>query len=103
MKKIIIIISFLFSVNTAFSQSDSIDIMLQKISAEKDDNMRFDIIYLSLASIGESNPLLGLKYAHKLLEYSQNNNDKIGEAYAMSFMGKMYGVSAISKKAWDML
>jgi hypothetical protein len=97
-KKIIILLIFLFSVNTAFSQSDSIDMMLQKITAEKDDNMRFDIIYLSLASIGESNPLLGLKYAQKLLEYSQNNKDKIGEAYALSFFGKMYAVSGDIEK-----
>jgi len=51
---------------TAFAQSQDIDAMLQKIAVEKDDNMRIDIIYRSLVQIGESNPLLGLKYGQKL-------------------------------------
>jgi ABC-type transport system substrate-binding protein len=78
---------------TTFSQNADIDSMLQKIAAEKDDSKRIDVIYSSLVIIGETNPVLGLKYAQKLLDYFQINKDKIGEAYAMSYMGKMYGVS----------
>ncbi len=101
MKKIIILLYFFVSMQTAFAQSQDIDAMLQKIAVEKDDNMRIDIIYRSLVQIGESNPLLGLKYAQKLLEYSQKNKDKIGEAYAMSYMGKMYGVSGNIEKGLE--
>jgi tetratricopeptide (TPR) repeat protein len=86
---------------TVFAQSQDIDAMLQKIAVEKDDNMRIDIIYRSLVQIGESNPLLGLAYGQKLLEYSQKNKDKIGEAYAMSYMGKMYGVSGNIEKGLE--
>ncbi len=101
MKKIIILLYFFVSMQTAFAQSQDIDAMLQKIAVEKDDNMRIDIIYRSLVQIGESNPLLGLKYAQVLLEYSQKNKDKIGEAYAMSYMGKMYGVSGNIEKGLE--
>ena len=101
MKKIIILLYFFVSMQTAFAQSQDIDAMLQKIAVEKDDNMRIDIIYRSLVQIGESNPLLGLKYGQELLEYSQKNKDKIGEAYAMSYMGKMYGVSGNIEKGLE--
>ena len=101
MKKIITLFCFIASMQTAFAQNGGIDTILQKIAVEKDDNMRIDIIYRSLVIIGETNPLVGLKYAQKLLEYSQINKDKIGEAYAMSYMGKMYGVSGNLKKGLE--
>jgi hypothetical protein len=44
MKKVIILFSFLLSINTAFSQSENIETMLQKIAAEKNDNTRIDLI-----------------------------------------------------------
>ena len=98
MKKIMTLFCFLLSMQTAFSQNAGIDTMLQKIASEKDDNRRIDIMYSSLVIIGETNPVLGLKYAQKLLDYSQINKDKIGEAYAMSFTAKMYGVSGNIEK-----
>jgi hypothetical protein len=44
MKKVIVLFSFLLSINTAFSQSENIETMLQKIAAEKNDNTRIDLI-----------------------------------------------------------
>jgi hypothetical protein len=44
MKKILILFGLLLSINTAFSQSENFDTMLQKIAAEKDDNTRIDLI-----------------------------------------------------------
>ena len=99
MKKILPLFCFLLSIQTALSQNAGIDSMLQKIAAEKDVSRRIDIIYSSLVIIGETNPVLGLKYAQKLLDYSQINKDKIGEAYATSYMGKMYGVSGNMEKS----
>lgn len=100
MKKIIVLFCFLISLQNAFAQTQ-IDSLLPEIGTEKDDNTRIDIMYRSLVQIGESNPLIGLKYAQKLLEYSKKNNDKIGEAYAMSYMGKMYGVSGNIEKGLE--
>src|SRR6478672_3935505 len=100
MKKIIALLCFLISLQNAFAQTQ-IDSLLPKIDAEKDDNTRIDVIYRSLVQIGESNPLLGLKYGQQLLEYSKKKNDKIGEAYALSYMGKMYGVSGNIEKGLE--
>jgi tetratricopeptide (TPR) repeat protein len=100
MKKLITFFCFFISLQNAFTQTQ-IDSLLPKIDAEKDDNIRIDIIYRSLVQVGESNPLLGLKYAQKLLENSKKNKDKIGEAYAMSYMGKMYGVSGNIEKGLE--
>jgi hypothetical protein len=98
MKKIMTLFCFLLSIQITFSQNADIDSMLHKIAAEKDDSRRIDIIYSSLVLIGETDPVLGLKYAQKLLDYSQTRKDKIGEAYAISYMGKMYGVSGNMEK-----
>jgi hypothetical protein len=101
MKRALMLLVFLFSIQTVFPQKTGIDSMLKKIAAEKDDNLRIDIIYSSTVLIGESNPLLGLTYAQRLLEYSQNGRDKIAEAYAMSYTGKMYGVSGNLEKGLE--
>ena len=108
MKKTITLFCFLLSmlpiaIGTAFSQNADIDSMLQKITAEKDESRRIDIIYISLVIIGETNPVLGLKYAQKLLDYSQINKDKIGEAYVYHIWVKCMESRAIWKKVWDML
>ena len=75
--------------------------MMDKYVAEKNANKRIDIFYHSTVMIGESNPVLGLQYAHKLLEYGEQNEDKISEAYAKSFMGKMYTVSGNVEKGLE--
>jgi hypothetical protein len=88
MKKLIILFSLFISMNTAFSQSDSIDIKLQKISVEKDDNKRIDLI-MELSN-AETNPLLDMQFAQKVLMQSQKNKDKIIEAMALSGIGFNY-------------
>jgi tetratricopeptide (TPR) repeat protein len=92
MKKTITLFCFIASMQIGFAQNSGIDTMLQKIAVEKNDTLRIDIIYNSMVLIGETNPLLGIKYAQRLFEYAQKNRDKIAEAYAMSYTGKMYGV-----------
>jgi hypothetical protein len=56
MKTILFLIVVLASMQIAFSHNAGIDTMLQHIALEKDDNIRFDIIYRSMVLIGESNP-----------------------------------------------
>lgn len=101
MRKVLFLFTLVLSMHTAFSQTTGIDSMLLKIAAEKDDNKRIDTIYHSTVQIGETNPLLGIKYAQGLLDYSQKNKDKIVEGYAMSFKSKMYGVSGNLQKALE--
>jgi tetratricopeptide (TPR) repeat protein len=101
MKNIFLLLIFLINIQSSFAQNPAIDQMMDRYIVEKDANKRIDIFYHSTVLIGESNPALGLEYAHKLLEYSEQNNDKIGEGYAKSFMGKMYTVSGNLEKGLE--
>src|SRR5688572_26750324 len=101
MKNILFVLIFLFSILSGFAQIPDLDKMMEKYTTEKDANKRIDIFYHSTVQIGESNPILGLQYAQALLDYAKNNNDKIGESYAMSFMGKMYTVSGNVEKGLE--
>lgn len=101
MKKLLFLLISLPGLLNGFTQNPDIDHMMDKYVAEKDANKRIDIFYHSTVLIGESNPLLGLQYAQKLLEYAEQNNDKIGEAYSNSFMGKMYTVSGNVEKGLE--
>ena len=92
MKSILIVFGFLFTALTSSAQPIEIDSVLKRVSVEKDDNKRIDIIYHYTVLIGETDPLLGLKYAQQLLKYAEQNNDKITEAYATSYSAKMYGI-----------
>lgn len=89
MKKTIILFPLFLSFHSVFSQSDSIDIMLQKIATEQNDNTRIDLIN-DLYSISESNPQLDMQNAQKLLLQSQKNKDQIAEAMALAEIGYGY-------------
>ena len=90
MKKIIILLSFLFSINASSSQSENIDTMLKKIAEEKNDNTRIDLINDLFSSTMETKPVLDMQNAQKLLLQSQKNKDKIAEAMALSAIGGDY-------------
>jgi tetratricopeptide (TPR) repeat protein len=90
MKKIIILLSFLFSINASSSQSENIDTMLKKIAEEKNDNTRIDLINDLFSSTMETKPILDMQNAQKLLLQSQKNKDKIAEAMALSAIGGDY-------------
>lgn len=90
MKKIIYFSCFLLVMQTAFAQSSDIEATLGKIAAEKEDNHRIDLILNFFAATQESNPILDMQNAQKLLLQSQNNKDKISEAAALGEMGYNY-------------
>src|ERR1035437_5737807 len=90
MKKTIILMSILLSINVSFSQSENIDTMLKKIALEKDDNTRIDLINDLFLSTMESNPVLDMQNAQKLLFQSQKNKDRIAEAMALTEIGYSY-------------
>ncbi|MCX6225545.1 MAG: hypothetical protein NTV01_12480 [Bacteroidia bacterium] len=87
MKKTIILFSLLLSINPVFSQSGNIDTMLQKIAAEKDDNIRIDLINDLYSGTTETDPVLDMNIAQKLLFQSQKNKDKVSEAMALLEIG----------------
>ncbi len=92
MKKLLVFSVLLLTLQSSFSQIAGIDSMIQKISLEKDDNKRLYIIYSTLVLIGETDPILGLKYGQSLVEYGKKNKDRIAEFYGISYIGKMHGM-----------
>ncbi|MDZ4807142.1 MAG: hypothetical protein SGI96_02625 [Bacteroidota bacterium] len=92
MKKLLVFSVLLLTLQSSFSQIAGIDSMIQKISLEKDDNKRLYIIYSTMVLIGETDPILGLKYGQSLVEYGKKNKDRIAEFYGISYIGKMYGM-----------
>ncbi len=92
MKKLLAFIILLLKLQSASSQIAGIDSMIQKISVEKDDNKRIGIIYSASMLIGETDPVLGLKYGQSLVAYGKKNKDIITETYGTSYIGKMYGM-----------
>ena len=87
MKKILILFGFIISIHAVFSQSEDLDSMLKKIAAEKNDNTRIDLINDLYLSTTESDPVLDMQNAQKLLLQSQKNKDKIAEAMALTEIG----------------
>ncbi len=91
MKKKIIFFCLALSMQTVFAQTNSIDTTLQKITLEKNDSVRFGLIVkLSSTISGEINPHLSLQVSQRLLIQSQESNDKVGEAMALSVIGSSY-------------
>jgi tetratricopeptide (TPR) repeat protein len=90
MKKTIILMCVLLSINVSSPQSENIDTMLKKINSEKDDNSRIDLINNLFSSTMESDPLLSMQNAQKLLFQSKKNKDRIAEAMALTQIGYSY-------------
>jgi tetratricopeptide (TPR) repeat protein len=101
MKKIILIFSFLISIQNAFTQRIAIESFVQKIAAEENDNKRIDLFNNFFASISEVDPALDMQYAQKLLVQSQKNNDKIIEAIALSQIGYDYRAFGNTSKSLE--
>ena len=108
MKKIIALSCFCVSMQTAFSQNQSLqsisremDVILQKIDAEKDDYKRIDLIASIYSTRVEINPNWVIETAQKLLKQSQNNKDIIGEAGALSLFGQGYRLAGNNIKGLD--
>lgn len=89
-RRVLILFSFLLSIQNALSQNEKIDSILKRIVAEKDDNTRIELILVSFPNLAELNPILDMQIAQKLLLQSQKNNDRIIEAIALSGIGNDY-------------
>jgi hypothetical protein len=69
MKKILTLLCFIASMQTAFAQD--IDSLLAKIAVEKNDNIRVEMLFNFFSKPAETDPVLALKNVQKLLIYSQ--------------------------------
>ena len=88
MKKTIILLCFIASMQTVFAQD--IGSLLSKYSATKKDSIRYETVQEFYVRFSEADPILFLKAAEKFLAYSQKNKDKAGEAFATSMIGYCY-------------
>ena len=101
MKKIIALFCFIAGMQTAFAQSDSVDIKLQTILSEKNDNYRIGRLYDYVLLIQESDPYLNLLFSQKLLLLSQKQKDKLTEAFAYSQIGYQAYTTGNSNKSLE--
>jgi tetratricopeptide (TPR) repeat protein len=99
MKKKITLFCFIASIQTVFAQN--IDSLLSKFTTTKSDSLRYEVILAIFLRSSESDPILFLKTAQKLLIYSQKNNDKIGEVYALGMIGYNYRGLGNPEKSLD--
>ena len=90
MKTIVILFTLFFGVQIGFSQNESIDTILQKLAAIKDDNNKVDFIAEVLLSTSEADPMLTFKNQQQILSYAIKNKDFISEAVATSCIGYCY-------------
>lgn len=88
-KLFIAVISCLLFVNFSFAQLPNTDSMLVKIAAEKNDSARARLIWHTMGT-SETDPVLDMQIAEKLLEQSHKTNDKIEEVLALSCLGYDY-------------
>jgi tetratricopeptide (TPR) repeat protein len=87
MRKIVTLFCFIAGMQTAFAQTDSIDIKLQTILSEKNDDARIGKLYDYVLLIQGFDPNLNLIIAQKLLLQAQKQKDKPAEAFAYSQIG----------------
>ncbi len=102
-KKTLICFYFLVSMLTAYAQNQSIDTLIHKVAAEKNDDLRFELLNDFFSNTAETNPMLELKNAQKLLDYSQNSKDKLSEAFALCRIGYSYRIFGNTEKFLEYL
>jgi tetratricopeptide (TPR) repeat protein len=88
---------------TAVAQNQPIDTLIQKIAIEKNDDLRFELENDFFSNTAETNPMLELKNAQKLLVYSQNHKDKLSEAFALCRIGYSYRIFGNTEKFLEYL
>jgi len=90
MKPIMKLFVFLLLVQSAVAQKINTDPILQSIAAEKNDSRRINLIFDYFAVTQDTDPLLDMQHAKQLLEQSDELNDPIQEALAISEIGYAY-------------
>ena len=82
-----------------FAQVPDTDTMLPKIAAEKNDSIRTRIIWHCLGT-SETDPVLDMQIAEKLLIQSKINKDPIEEVFALACLGYDYRLFGDNAKSW---
>jgi tetratricopeptide (TPR) repeat protein len=99
MKIIIIIVCIILSIGTVFPQALDTDTMLAKIAAEKNDSIRARIVWDCLGT-SETDPVLDMRIAEKLLVHSKQTNDSLEAVFALACLGYDYRAFGDNPKSW---
>jgi hypothetical protein len=99
MKIILLLISFLLYLQTALSQVPDTAKMFPKIASEQNDSIRARLIWYCLGT-SETDPVLDMQIAEKLLVQARKTKDKIGEVFALACLGYDYRAFGDNTKSW---
>jgi tetratricopeptide (TPR) repeat protein len=89
MKKIFYLFGLCCSVLTAYAQNPDMTGLLQKISLEKNDSIRFYLAFSGL-TVSETNPVLDMENAEIIFIHGQKTNDKICQVLGLACLGYDY-------------
>jgi tetratricopeptide (TPR) repeat protein len=89
MRKIFLLLYVCANLNNGYSQSPNLDELLQKITLEKNDSVRF-YLAASALTISETNPVLDMKNAEVILVHGLKINDKVCQVLGLGCLGYDY-------------
>ena len=93
MKYLLFLLCFMLCIHNAFSQSRSLDSILQKLAIEKNEDKKVDLIVSIWATGIDRDPYQLIKTGQVLLTQAQKDNDFLKEASAYCFLGTGYRTS----------
>src|SRR4051812_13867944 len=93
MKNLLILFCLLLSVHSTFSQSVSVDSLLQKLAAEKKEDKKVDLIVSLFLTGLDKDPYVTIQTGQAVLKQAQENNDIIKEASAYCILATGYRIS----------
>jgi tetratricopeptide (TPR) repeat protein len=88
-------------VQAMHAQFEYIDTLLAKIDVEQDEDKRFEYIFDIYSPTLEADPNQYIETGYHLLRQSQENEDQIGEACALSLLGQGYRLAGNNIKGLD--
>ena len=85
MKNLLFLFCFSLCNHTAFSQSQPVDSLLQKLAIEKNEDKKVDLIVSLFLSGLDKDPYLTIQTGQAILKQGQEKNDLIKEAWLIAF------------------
>ena len=93
MRKIIIVLSLFFIVNSIYSQGQSLDSIMRRLAVEENEDKKVDLIVSLFVAGMDRDPYLEIQTGQALLLQAQKSNDIIKEASAYCILGTGYRIS----------
>ena len=101
MKKIITLFCFIAGMQTVFAQKKNVDSILQKVTVERNEDKKFDLLISLIGTEINNNPEWCIETGLKILNQSLSDNRNIEMTVAYSFLGQGYRLLGNSIKALD--